>query len=271
MKKLKAIGECVLYFAIFSLTPVVCFFIFALLNLLLDITKTNIKMSSGFLWKIFSCILIIIICYLISKRKQINFVKEIKFNKIPIISMILLLLLGISVVISFAFVLDNISNIFPALRKFAESNSSETEIPTGALEKTFMFIAVCIFVPITEEIIFRSYIFSTLEKAFPKIIAYILVVTIFAVLHGDLLTIISVLVNGGLLIWVFERYNSVVANALVHAGMNLIITIVNMVTLDSDKIATFIGVSSVFVFVISIICIYINTKNVQIRGETQKV
>lgn len=256
MKKLGAIIESILYLAVFIIIPILCSCIFAVVFWILPINQLNETILIN-LVEIFSYIIIFIVLYFATKKRRF-FNNDIKLKMISPHAIILLVLLGLSMFYTFSFILDNINfweNWFDI-----EETSLDMAGPKGFVEIILSFIATCIATPIIEELIFRGYIYSTLKNNFPKVAACIIVSIFFGVLHipNDFATAISSFLGSFLLIWVFDRYNSLCASILVHSFFNCSAVLVELVNVDSYE--TIIVIVSIAVFIASLIGIYFDTK-----------
>lgn len=261
MKKLKAIGHTVKYLLIFSLVPVICALLFSLFNILLVALKINPITLPEYLLEMVSCILIMLVFYIISRKRKVSFTKEIKLKKISPLSAIFCILLGLSIGFTFEFIFSSLFNCLPFLEEWFVPTDSTLIIPTNGLEIVLLFISTVIAAPIVEEITFRGFMYSKLKNGFPKIVSYLLVSAIFAVLHGALIDIVYAFFGAVLMFWVFDRCESVIASILVHAFNNLLAILVYMVDTSSFEIP--LAIISIIVFVVSLVGIFFDTRKLQ--------
>ena len=84
-----------------------------------------------------------------------------------------------------------------------------------------MAFGTVIIAPLVEEIIFRGLIYTRMKQGMPAIVAALLTSALFGVAHGQWVWMIYTFVFGLLLIWVFERTKSLIANILLHFSYNL--------------------------------------------------
>ena len=82
-------------------------------------------------------------------------------------------------------------------------------------------VVVCVIAPISEETIFRGFVFGWLQRWAPTGIAVPVSAAIFAALHGVLLLFIPLFAVGCVLALVYRFSRSLVPGALVHALFNL--------------------------------------------------
>lgn len=83
-------------------------------------------------------------------------------------------------------------------------------------------LSLGIIVPIAEEVIFRGLIYPRLRERYSVVVSALLMAFGFAVFHGNLLQGIYAFFMSLLLIYVYERYHSLLAPIIFHIAANLI-------------------------------------------------
>ena len=90
------------------------------------------------------------------------------------------------------------------------------------------WITAVVMAPVLEEIVFRGLVYTRLKKGMPIIVAVILASFIFGLCHGTAIWIIYATALGLVLIWVFEKYQSLTASILFHFAFNAMGLVINM-------------------------------------------
>lgn len=85
-----------------------------------------------------------------------------------------------------------------------------------------MFLSTVILAPVTEEIFFRGLVHGHLRRVMPVPVAAVVSVLLFAVLHGQIIWIVSAFVSGLALVWIYERTGNLCCSILVHMVNNLL-------------------------------------------------
>ncbi|MBQ8815340.1 MAG: CPBP family intramembrane metalloprotease [Lachnospiraceae bacterium] len=83
-------------------------------------------------------------------------------------------------------------------------------------------VALGILTPILEELIFRGLMYRQLTEVLKKKTAIIVAALLFGGFHGNLLQMIYGTALGLLMIYVYERFNTILAPILFHIGANLL-------------------------------------------------
>jgi len=82
-----------------------------------------------------------------------------------------------------------------------------------------------ILVPITEEVVFRGYLFNRLEKAMPAIVAALISSAVFGICHGGIVWAIWAFCMGMLICVVRMKSGSIIPGIVIHIIMNTFATI----------------------------------------------
>ncbi|RXA59942.1 CPBP family intramembrane glutamic endopeptidase [Enterococcus casseliflavus] len=85
----------------------------------------------------------------------------------------------------------------------------------------FSLIGSITWVPVIEEIIFRKYLVSLLQKVFPWKISAGISSIVFAILHGQK-NFLPFLINGFIYSWIMKKSRTIVMPILLHMAYNLI-------------------------------------------------
>lgn len=96
----------------------------------------------------------------------------------------------------------------------------------GPLGRTVMFLAVCVVAPICEELVFRGFLWRTLERALPPVAVWVFTSMLFGAYHIDPVQGIPVILTGLFLGWLRLTSRSVGPSILAHAANNTLAAIV---------------------------------------------
>lgn len=153
------------------------------------------------------------IVFLIRKKK---FAQEVKLRKIPVKGILAVLLMGIT----FNIVISTLLATIPFPDAWMETYQQNSSVLTGGNE-VFSFLATVFMAPVLEEIVFRGLIYDRLKKGMPAVVAAIISSLAFGLMHGTIIWMMYAFVLGVVLVIVFERFHSLLANMLLHFGFNL--------------------------------------------------
>ena len=92
------------------------------------------------------------------------------------------------------------------------------------------YALVVLWVPLTEEIFFRGFIFPGLAGAMGALKAGIVTAILFALVHGDPGVIVPIFVTGLVLAWLYHRTGSIWSSVAAHALQNLLALSVSLAT-----------------------------------------
>ncbi len=157
-------------------------------------------LTIGLLWLIFVC------------RKK-KFAQEICLRKLQPARIVPIVLMGLSLNVVTGLVLSFIPEEW--MGAYEESSSLVMGGSTVA-----MVIGTTIMAPIVEEIIFRGLAYTRMKKGMPTAVAVLLSSALFGVAHGQWVWMLYAFAFGLVLVWVFERSKSLLANILLHFSYN---------------------------------------------------
>lgn len=110
-----------------------------------------------------------------------------------------------------------IPNGMPAqnIEHFIQADSS-------LFEKALVVFTVSVIAPISEELLFRGYLLTSLKKITNPKIAAIVTALIFGLIHGDLYRFIPLALGGLILCYLVERTQSLIPSIISHGMWNFI-------------------------------------------------
>lgn len=117
----------------------------------------------------------------------------------------------INVLISSLMVIIGIYNMF--------SNDTQNQLLRGAM--VFQILGPGIVNPIAEELVFRGLTYSRMKQLMPRMSAVFLNGFLFAAYHGNPIQMIYALPMGLILIWLYEKENSIILPIMFHIGANM--------------------------------------------------
>jgi len=154
---------------------------------------------------------ILIFIGLMLMKKRNNDEYKLKFHRVNIVPVLIICFMGLSEII----IAKAITVFIPISLKTAEHFRKLYE------PNIFNFIRAVIIVPITEEIFFRGIILAGLLKNHKSSKAIILSAVIFGLVHIYPSHIISAMLGGILIGWVYWKTNSLIPGIILHCLNNL--------------------------------------------------
>ena len=92
------------------------------------------------------------------------------------------------------------------------------------------YVVVVLWIPLTEEIFFRGYVFPGLKGALGAVPAGIAAAVLFALAHGDPAVLAPIFFTGLVLAWLYHRTGSIWSSFAAHALQNLLALSVSLAT-----------------------------------------
>lgn len=261
MKKFRCICESITYLIIFSVAIIPIVFIASLIYILFGYFNISLPTISPDLLEIFACLLVILVFFLLFKRKKISFRISIHLKKIKPISMVMFILCGISLLFIFTVVLNLLIHFFDF--KGYGSNLF-TENPTGA-NLLWLFLAKSVAAPIGEEITFRGLIYPKLKEGYSKAFSSFLSSLIFGLLHfsSAVYTVITAFLMGLLNNYLSEKYNSILPGILIHSGYNFMSVFAHLYFRNLGASEVPINITLSVIFIISTIYIILDVSKIK--------
>ena len=252
----KSLGKAILYLLaylgiqlIVSSIAGIVFVILALLsgdmemttleNDILSYTTVILLISNG---------LTLLFIWLFFKIREKSIVKEIGLRKCNWKLVLAAVVFGIG----FTFGLSGLMEMIPFPDSLVESfTSSHDTLSTG--NPIIGFVSVAIFAPVVEEVFFRGLIYTRLKQGMPKVVAAVISALMFGVMHGEVIWILYAFVVGLMLVWVFEKTNSLLACIMVHAANNGLTQLTENAPELPDGLSLAITVVSVIAVIVALV------------------
>ena len=232
MKKgFKAVGKAVAYFSVYLLVQVL---VSAVFSAAISAKMTMEMMASGEELDVMAMtealmtevmakamemtfvaglvtLLIFWIVFLIRKKK---FTREVGIRKIPVNGILPIAIMAAA----FNVITTVIISFVPWPQEWMDSYIQNSSAIDGSL---MAWLTAVLMAPVLEEIVFRGLVYTRLKKGLPVIVAAILTSLAFGIAHGTVIWAIYTFIFSMMLIWVFEKFQSLTACILLHMAYNL--------------------------------------------------
>lgn len=183
-----------------------------------QINFENLIMNKMGIILVVSSLISLIIYVLIFKIREKSFIKTLSFKKIPVKYALTISLFSICISLFTISLVNILTPVFPDYSKVSQDMATSMNSILGIL-------AVVLFAPIFEEILFRGLIFKELYKSSPLWLALILQAIIFGVAHGNKLQFIYTFILGLALALTYHWSNSIIAPIILHCTYNILGTL----------------------------------------------
>ncbi len=184
-----------------------------------------------------AAVLILLTYFIIEKVKKTSIVKETEMKKAST-KQILLTVIG---AVGGMFFLNFILSLLPIPEELLNGlENGMSNITTSSL--ILGLLSNSLFVPILEEVVFRGYIFTRLNKAMPSIVAAIISSVVFGLCHGQLLWAAWAFVVGMIICIVRIKSGSIIPGMIFHIIMNTFATVTGYTGI-LEKISDPVGIA----------------------------
>lgn len=112
-------------------------------------------------------------------------------------------------------------------------------------------IATGILGPIIEELMFRGIIYNNLKEKYSNMKSILITTIIFSLMHPNVLQMLFALAIGFILIYVYEKYQSIKAPIILHMASNITTTLFMPILIQNNFIINYL------VFIISLSILFI--------------
>ena len=151
------------------------------------------------------------IVFLIRKKK---FIKEVCIRKIPVTGILPIAIMAAA----FNVITTVIISFMPWPQEWMDSYVESSSAIDGSAMAWFTAVLMA---PVLEEIVFRGLMYTRLKRGLPAIVAAIITSLAFGIAHGTVIWAIYTFVFSMILIWVFEKFQSLTACIVLHMAYNL--------------------------------------------------
>lgn len=183
---------------------------------LLTAKVMDVVMPQAMTLTLISSILTLLILGLVFLIRKKNFLEETSIRSMPVSGIVPVALAAVG----FNIVVSKLLQIIPFPESWIESYQQNSSM-IGAGNIAVAWIATVIVAPILEEIVFRGLIYTRLKKGMAAVAAAVIASLLFALSHGTIVWGIYTFLLSMILIWTFERFQSLTANICFHFFFNL--------------------------------------------------
>lgn len=234
MKNLwKSIGKAALYFLVYFLMQAAVSGVYSVMITtkltvemmgadgsidmeLLTAKVMDVVMPQAMTLTLISSILTLLILGLVFLIRKKNFLEETSIRSMPVSGIVPVALAAVG----FNIVVSKLLQIIPFPESWIESYQQNSSM-IGAGNMAVAWIATVIVAPILEEIVFRGLIYTRLKQGMAAVAAAVIASLLFALSHGTIVWGIYTFLLSMILIWTFERFQSLTANICFHFFFNL--------------------------------------------------
>lgn len=156
-------------------------------------------------------LLVFWIVFAIRKKK---FAGEVCLRPIPVKGILPIVIMAAS----FNIITTVVISFVPWPASWMESYVTNSSAIDGSL---MAWLAAVVMAPVLEEIVFRGLMYTRLKKGLPAIAAAVIASLAFGIAHGTIIWAIYTFIFSMVLIWVFEKFQSLAACIVLHMGYNL--------------------------------------------------
>ena len=183
---------------------------------LLTAKVLDVVMPQAMTLTLISSILTLLILGLVFLIRKKNFLEETSIRSMPVSGIVPVALAAVG----FNIVVSKLLQIIPFPESWIESYQQNSSM-IGAGNMAVAWIATVIVAPILEEIVFRGLIYTRLKQGMAAVAAAVIASLLFALSHGTIVWGIYTFLLSMILIWTFERFQSLTANICFHFFFNL--------------------------------------------------
>lgn len=241
----KSVGKASIYFLVYFATQLVMGFVYGIMfsvNVMssgeamdaMELTEllNTFIMDKAMEMTFWAGVMTLVIFWIRFAVRKKNFLKEVEFKKVPVKNLLPVIILAPCANV----VLSMVMSYFPWPQGWMEAYMENSSTIDGSL---MSWLTVVIMAPVLEEIVFRGLVYTRLKKGMPAIAAAIVASLAFGLCHSGIIWMIYATALGLVMTWIFEKYQSLVANILFHLAFNLMGQILNMIP-DSMEIVVWI-------------------------------
>ena len=257
MKKgFKALGKAAAYFGMYFLVQIIVSMVYSIalstkltmemmatgeeLDMaLLETQLMDAIMSEAMAMTLISGVIVLLLFWLVFLIRKKKFFKEVCIRPIPVKGILPVALLAAC----FNLITSVVISYIPWPESWMESYMANSSVIDNSI---MAWITAVIMAPVLEEIVFRGLMYTRLKKGLPVIAAAIITSLTFGVVHGTIIWAIYTFIFSLVLIWVFERFQSLAACILLHMAYNLSGMAMSLIPEDA-------GVVVIILFVVSIV------------------
>ncbi|MCR5214201.1 MAG: CPBP family intramembrane metalloprotease [Eubacterium sp.] len=216
---------------------------------------------------VLNAILALGIYFIVTKIRKHKFTEEVSIKKVSVKTLLLTLLASIGSIGFLNFGMDLIPFPEDLVDAMVEGNAEISGLPFWQ-----SLLVTAILVPITEEIVFRGFVFSRLDKAMPTAVAVIITSILFGVIHGSVLWAFWAGLTGAVFNIVRVQTGSLIPSIIMHMLNNSCSLVLSNFDTDFlDKFTPFIAIAGGVLLVTSIFLMVRDRKNREALEQEDRV
>lgn len=226
-----AIGKAIIYFGVYFLVQIIVSMVYSVIlstNLATAMLETDgeINMSlledqlmeaiygEALMMTLISGVVVLLLFWLVFLIRKKKFIKEVCIRPIPV--------KGILPVVVMAACFNLITSVVISFIPWPETWMESYMANSSVIDNSIVaWIATVVMAPVLEEIVFRGLMYTRMKKGMPVMAAAVITSLVFGTLHGTIIWAIYTFIFSMILIWVFERFQSLTACILLHMAYNL--------------------------------------------------
>ncbi|AGK98138.1 CPBP family intramembrane glutamic endopeptidase [Clostridium pasteurianum] len=248
MKHIKTAARILLYLLIYYAFQILFFAILGVNAMLKGLNSNEmgnyVYENSGIIL-ILSMIISLIIYFLMLRKKKSNIFDRCNFRNIGIKNVILIIVIGIA----FSMIL---SGIVEYVIKFFPSYNETSKMISMSMTSILGILAVLMFAPIFEEILFRGIVLSEIKMNINITAAVIIQGVLFGLYHMNMLQSLYASVLGILLGFLCVKTGGVVGSIVAHITFNICGTFIFPYLVElSGKFAFLYIIAGTVIFIVS--------------------
>lgn len=223
----------------------------------IDLTDklTSIIMGQVHMSIVFAAIVAIPVFYIIGIARKQNLIEVCSFSHIKPISVLVLIIAGISINLSSGYLLE-ITQRVEFLKSYFEAHDKLMETLVGGSNIIIAFIGTAIVAPIIEEILFRGLVFNELKKAMSVTVAVVLQGVLFGIYHMQVVQGAYAAIFGILMGLAYVWTKSIWSSIIIHIMINGTSFILSNISEEVEFIKVLEGYNPM-IFAISLILVVV--------------
>ena len=261
MKKgFKAFGKAAVYFGVYFLVQIIVSMVYSVVlstkltmemmatgeeldMALLETQLMDAVMGEAMMMTLLSGVIVLLVFWLVFLIRKKKFSEEVCIRSIPV--------KGILPVVLLAACCNVITSVIISFIPWPESWMESYMANSSAIDNSIVaWITAVLMAPVLEEIVFRGLMYTRLKKGLPAILAAVFTSLVFGIVHGTVIWAIYTFIFSLVLIWVFERFQSLAACILLHMAYNLSGMAMSLIPEDASVMVLILFVVSIAVAVL---------------------
>ena len=261
MKKgFKAFGKAAVYFGVYFLVQIIVSMVYSVVlstkltmemmatgeeldMALLETQLMDAVMGEAMMMTLLSGVIVLLVFWLVFLIRKKKFSEEVCIRSIPVKGILPVVLLAAC----FNVITSVIISFIPWPESWMESYMANSSVIDNSI---VAWITAVVMAPVLEEIVFRGLMYTRLKKGLPAIVAAVFTSLVFGIVHGTVIWAIYTFIFSLVLIWVFERFQSLAACILLHMAYNLSGMAMSLIPEDASVMVLILFVVSIAVAVL---------------------